>query len=128
VRLLIDTQALLWWLKGERSLSAAARRAIANTTHVRFFSVAGAWELTIKCSTGKLKLAVPAGRLLAVHLPVNRTEILGLTLNDLVRLESLPWHHRDPFDRLMAAQALERSLHIVSSDPMFDRYGVERIW
>lgn len=128
MRLLVDTQALLWWLRDERRLSSRARRAIAQVEHVRFFSVAAAWELTIKCSTGKLKLAVPVGRLLAEHLPVNHTEILGVTLNDLVRLESLPWHHRDPFDRLMAAQALERGLHIVSSDAVFETYGIDRIW
>jgi PIN domain nuclease of toxin-antitoxin system len=128
VRLLIDTHALLWWLKDDHQLSASARRAIAGTEHVRFFSVAGAWELTIKCSTGKLKLALPAGRFLSEHLPLNQTEMLGITLNDLVRLESLPWHHRDPFDRLIAAQALERSLTIVSSDPIFHEYGVDRIW
>lgn len=128
MRLLIDSQTFLWWLRDERRLSSRARRAIAQVEHVRFFSVASAWELTIKCSTGKLKLAVPVGRLLAEHLPVNQTEMLGITLNDLVRLESLPWHHRDPFDRLMAAQALERGLHIVSSDPIFETYGIERIW
>lgn len=128
MRLLIDTQALLWWLKDDPLLSPAARRAIANRDHGRFFSVAGAWELTIKCSTGKLKLAVPAGKLLAEHLPVNQTEVVGITLDDLVRVESLPWHHRDPFDRVMAAQALERGMHIVSSDAVFDRYGIERIW
>lgn len=76
----------------------------------------------------KLKLAVPVGRLLAEHLPVNHIEILGLTLNDLGRLESLPWRHRDPYNRLMAAQALERGLHIVSSDGVFETYGIDRIW
>jgi PIN domain nuclease of toxin-antitoxin system len=127
-RLLLDTQALLWWLKDERQLSAAARRAIAHVEHLRFFSIAGAWELTIKCSTGKLKLAVPVGRLLIEHLPANRIDLLGVTLSDLIRLESLAWHHRDPFDRLMAAQAIGRGLTIVSSDAIFDQYGVDRLW
>jgi PIN domain nuclease of toxin-antitoxin system len=128
VALLIDTQALLWWLADDRRLSGAARRAIARQDDTRFFSVAGAWEMTIKCSNGKLTLTVPAARLLAEHLPLNRTEMVAITLGDLERLESLPWHHRDPFDRLMAAQALERRFDIVSSDAVFEDYGVTRIW
>lgn len=127
-KLLIDTQALLWWLKDDPQLSAAGRRAIADTANTRRFSIAGAWEMAIKCSIGKLKLAVPAATLLAEHLPFNRIEMLALTLSDLGRLEELPWHHRDRFDRVMVAQALERDLAIVSSDGAFDAYGVERLW
>lgn len=127
-KLLIDTQALLWWLKDDPQLSAAARLAIAASANTRRFSIAGAWEMAIKCSIGKLTLDAPAAALLADHLPLNRIEMLGVTLGDLGRLEALPWHHRDPFDRLMAAQALERDLTIVSSDDAFDAYGVERIW
>lgn len=126
--LLIDTQALLWWLADDRRLSGRARRAIGRQDETRFFSVAGAWEMAIKCSTGKLTLTVPSARLLAEHLPLNRTEMVGITLSDLIRLESLPWHHRDPFDRLMAAQAIERRFSIVSSDAVFEDYGVARIW
>jgi PIN domain nuclease of toxin-antitoxin system len=128
VRLLIDTQALLWWLKDDPQLSAPARRAMADTVNSRRFSIAGAWEMAIKCSIGKLRLDVPAATLLTEHLPLNHIEMLALTLSDLGRLESLPWHHRDPFDRVMAAQALERDLAIVSSDDAFDAYGVERLW
>lgn len=84
--------------------------------------------MAIKCSTGKLSLDVPAASLLIEHLPRNQIEILGVTLSDLARLESLPWHHRDRFDRLIAAQALERSLQLVSSDAVFDSYGVHRVW
>ena len=127
-RLLLDTQAWLWWLKDDRRLSAAARRAIANVESARYFSIAGAWELTIKCSIGKLTLALPVGRLLTDHLAANRTDLLGITMADLIRLESLAWHHRDPFDRLMAAQAIERGLSIVSSDEVFEKYGVDRVW
>lgn len=128
MRLLIDTHALLWWLRDERQLSRTARRAIAEAESPRFFSVAGAWELAIKCSTGKLKLSVSAGKLLDEHLPLNGAALLGMTLDDLIRLESLPFHHRDPFDRMMAAQAIERDLTIASADPVFEKYGVKRVW
>jgi PIN domain nuclease of toxin-antitoxin system len=116
-----------WWLKDDPQLSAAARRGIADAANTRRFSIAGAWEMAIKCSIGKPALDVPAPTLLAEHLPLNRIEMLGLTLRDLGRLEALPWHHRDPFDRVMAAQALERDLTLVSSDDAFDAYGVERL-
>jgi PIN domain nuclease of toxin-antitoxin system len=112
----------------ERRAAVVGRRPASNSARLRFFSIAGAWELTIKCSTGKLKLAVPVGRLLTEHLPANRIDLLGVTLSDLIRLESLAWHHRDPFDRLMAAQAIGRGLTIVSSDAIFDQYGVDRLW
>ena len=115
-------------MKDQPRLSRAAREAIADPGNARLLSAAAAWELAIKASTGKLKLTLPAGRLLAEQLPLNHIELLGTTFGDLERLESLPFHHRDPFDRMMAAQALERGLAIVSSDPIFERYGINRIW
>ena len=128
MRLLLDTHAALWWIGDDKRLPAAARRTIAKAEAVRFLSVASAWELSIKSSLGKLRLPGPVGKFLEEHLPVNRIELLTITFADLTRVESLPFHHRDPFDRLIAAQALERDLAIVSPDRAFDKYGVKRIW
>ena len=128
MKLLLDTHTVLWWIADDKRLSAPARRAIARAEAVRWLSIASAWELTIKSSLGKLKLPHPAGRFLDEHLPLNRIEMLAITVPDLTRVEVLPFHHRDPFDRLLAAQALERDLAIVSADPIFERYGVKRIW
>src|SRR5204863_5971 len=83
-----------------------ARRAIARPDSVRLFSLASAWELTIKSSLGKLRLPLSAGKFLEEHLPVNRIELLPITFGELTRVEVLPFHHRDPFDRMIAAQAL----------------------
>jgi PIN domain nuclease of toxin-antitoxin system len=128
VRLLLDTHAALWWINDDTRLSAAARRAIARQDSVRLLSVASAWELTIKSSIGKLRLPLPAGRFLEEHLPINRIELLPITFGELTQVEALPFHHRDPFDRMIAAQALERDLAIVSVDPVFERYGLKRVW
>jgi PIN domain nuclease of toxin-antitoxin system len=128
VQLLLDTHAALWWIGDDKRLPPSARRAIAKAEAVRFLSAASAWELSIKSSLDKLRLPLPAGRFLEEQLPLNRIELLAITLADLTRVESLPFHHRDPFDRLIAAQALERGLAIVSTDRIFEKYGVKRIW
>ena len=128
MRLLLDTHAALWWFSDDRRLSATARRAIAKPDTVRLLSIASAWELTIKSSLGKLRLPLPAGRFLEEHLPINRIELLAITLGELTRVEALPFHNRDPFDRIIAAQALERDLAIVSADLIFKKYGVKRVW
>jgi len=128
VRLLIDTQAVLWWINDDERLSTSAKRAIAKPASTRLLSMASAWELAIKSSLEKLKLPLPVGKFLETHLPINRIELLAPTFGDLTRVEALPFHHRDPFDRLIAAQALERDLTMVSSDPTFEKYGIDRIW
>jgi PIN domain nuclease of toxin-antitoxin system len=128
VRLLLDTHAALWWIGDDKRLPASARRTIARAKSVRFFSVASAWELSIKSSLGELQLPNPSGKFLEEHLPANRIELLAITFGDLNRVEGFPFHHGDPFDRLIAAQALERDLAIVSADRVFDAYGVKRIW
>ena len=128
MKLLLDTHAALWWIADDKRLPATARRVIANANAARLLSIASAWELAIKSSLGKLKLPKPVGRFLGEHLPLNRIEMLAVTVPDLTHVEILPFHHRDPFDRLLAAQALERDLTIVSADPIFERYGVKRVW
>ena len=124
MRLLLDTHAALWWLSGDAQLPAGARRAIAAAENVRLFSVASGWEIAIKTSLGKLRLPRPVDAFLEEHLPVNRIELLAITLGDLKRVESLPFHHRDPFDRMMIAQAIEEGLTIVTRDRAFRAYGV----
>ena len=128
MRLLLDTHTALWWMGDDKRLPASTRRTIAKSEAVRFLSVASGWELSIKSSLGKLRLPRAAGRFLEQQLPLNRIELLAITFADLTRVESLPVHHRDPFDRLIAAQAIERDLPIVSADRVFDQYGVKRIW
>lgn len=126
--LLLDTQAFLWWVTDDARLSARARTAIASRTAECLLSVASCWEMAIKASLGKLTLAAPLERFLSEQLGVNEIALHPIAFAHAVHVARLPFHHRDPFDRLIAAQALCDGLTIVSSDPMFRRYGVKRIW
>lgn len=128
MRLLLDTHALLWWVADEARLSRRARAAIAVSGNECLVSAATAWELAIKVSLGKLSVDGELSRFLAEQLAVNRFRALPVEVAHAVRVTRLPFHHRDPFDRLLAAQALEEGASVVSADAVFSRYGVKRIW
>jgi PIN domain nuclease of toxin-antitoxin system len=126
--LLLDTHAFLWWVDGAPRLSKRARAAIGRPGEQCVVSLASCWEMAIKISLGRLKLTSPVDRFVAEHMAANGFEPLALTLSHAARVATLPFHHRDPFDRLLAAQALDESLAIVSADRIFTRYGVTRVW
>ena len=126
--LLLDTHVLLWFLKDDPQLSRAAKAAIENPANRKLVSVATCWEIAIKAGLGKLKLDEPAGGLLARELAANSFELLSISLEHATAVESLPPHHKDPFDRLLIAQALAESLSLVSADSQLDAYGVTRVW
>jgi PIN domain nuclease of toxin-antitoxin system len=128
VRLLLDTHAFLWWVAGGGELSRKARSAIgrsANTCHV---SVASAWEIAVKVSLGLLRIDAPLERFVPEQLAANGFLPLAIDLRHTARVANLPFHHRDPFDRLLVAQALTEELTIVTADRIFARYGVKRVW
>jgi PIN domain nuclease of toxin-antitoxin system len=93
-----------------------------------FVSFASFWEIAIKFSLGRLGLPVAPERYLPEQMSLNGFEQLEISFRQIMRCASLPWRHRDPFDRLLVAQAQEEELAIVSRDPCFDAYGIERIW
>jgi len=128
VRLLLDTHAFLWWVGEDAKLSRAARDAIGDGANECYFSMASAWELAIKVSLGKLTVNGRLDRLLPEQLAANGFETLHIEVDHVARVASLPFHHRDPFDRLLVAQALAEDLAIVSADLVFRRYGVRRVW
>ena len=128
MRLLLDTHSFLWWVQDERALSAKARVAIADPDNECLLSLASCWEMAIKLSLGKLKLPVAIERFIPEQLTANGFRQLDIGFRHVARVATLAFHHRDPFDRLLAAQALEDDLTIVSSDAVFRRYGVKRIW
>jgi PIN domain nuclease of toxin-antitoxin system len=128
MNLLLDTHAFLWFMEGNERISQRARAEIEAADGVSALSVASAWEMAIKSSLGKLDLAKPLGELLPPLLADAGIELLPIEIADLARVATLPFHHRDPFDRLLAAQALERGFTIVSVDEAFDAYGVARLW
>jgi len=128
VKLLLDTHTLLWFLGGDPRLSPAARTAIEDLANQRFFSIAGARETAIKVSLGKLALSAPFEKLIPAQLQANGIELLPIGIDHVRTLISLPFHHRDPFDRMIIAQAAVEKATLVSADEAFDSYGISRIW
>ena len=128
MRLLLDTHTLLWWLDGDRRLSRRARSAIAVADAVVLVSAASAWEITTKARLGKLPGAADVAADVAGCLASQRFASLDITVLHAQRAGHLPGPHRDPFDRMLIAQAHIEDLPIVTNDPVFDAYGVLRIW
>ena len=128
MRLLLDTHAFLWWLAGSRRLSRSARRAIEDEANDVLVSAASAWEITTKHRLGKLPEADPVVLDISGTIASQRFEELPISVDDAGRAGRLPGPHRDPFDRVLAAQALARDLVVVSTDAVFDRYAVRRLW
>lgn len=126
--LLLDTHALLWWVEDDPRLSAEARNRIAQRVMPCHVSVATVWEVAIKSSLGKLKLAKSVGDYFAQHMAASDFRLLPIGIEHAARVEWLPFHHRDPFDRLLAAQALHEDYGLVSRDAVFDGYGIARVW
>lgn len=128
MRVLLDTHVFLWWVEGNRALPVKARAALADRNNECLFSLVSVWELAIKTGLGKLKLALPVQRYVVEHVAANGFQMLDIRMAHVGRVESLPAHHGDPFDRLLIAQALEEKLPVVTADPVFREYGVKRIW
>ena len=128
MRLLLDTQAFLWWVEGVRPLGRRAKTAIADPNTEVFLSIASAWKLAIKVSLGKLRLPKPVDRFLLEQLSINGFAVLEASLRHVSRVADMPFHHRDPFDRVLIAQSLIEEIPIVSNERVFDAYGVNRIW
>jgi len=127
-RLLLDTHAFLWWIADDARLSKRARAAIANRTTECFVSLASCWEMAIKVSLDTLTVAAPVEQFVPRQLSANGFGLLRIEFARVAHVERLAFHHRDPFDRLLVAQALIEDLAIVSADPVFRRYGVKRVW
>jgi PIN domain nuclease of toxin-antitoxin system len=128
VRLLLDTHAFLWWLDGDRRLSLKARRAIARETNTIVVSAASAWEITTKARIGKLPGALEVAADVAGCVAAQGFMPLDITLLHAQRAGNLSGDHRDPFDRMLIAQAQLEDVALVSDDDVFDRYGVRRFW
>jgi PIN domain nuclease of toxin-antitoxin system len=128
VKLLLDTHAFLWWVEGTPALGRRARIAVTNPDNEVFFSIVSCWELAIKLRLGKLRFTRSLARFIPEQLTLNGFSLLGLEFRHVAGVADLPFHHRDPFDRLLAAQALQDQLAIVSADRVFRKYGVAVVW
>ena len=128
MRTLLDTHALLWWLVGSERLSQTAKRTISDEANDVLISAASAWEIATKYRLGQLPAAEALARNFAGTIADQGFDELAVTVEDAVRAGSLPGPHRDPFDRMLIAQALARDLVLISNEECFDPYGVSRLW
>ena len=127
MKALLDTHVFLWGIAGDRRMSQKARDLFAGPSDL-FLSFASIWEILIKAQSRKLSFAEPAGSYVVRKLTDNRIETLPIQLDDLFAYENLDLHHRDPFDRMLIAQAVRVNMPIVTADPVFSRYPVKVIW
>jgi PIN domain nuclease of toxin-antitoxin system len=128
MRLLLDTHTLLWWLDGDRRLSRRAKAAIGDEDNRVLVSAASAWEITTKARLGKLPGAIDVAADVAGAVASQRFESLDLSILHAQKAGRLPGSHRDPFDRMLAAQSQLEDIPIVSNDAVFDTFGVGRVW
>jgi PIN domain nuclease of toxin-antitoxin system len=128
LRLLLDTHALLWFTLGDPLLSSTALALINDASNDKLVSPASYWEIAIKVSIGKLALHSSHEDFIDRAIRQNGFDILPVEPRHTGRVAVLPFHHKDPFDRLLIAQALTDDIAIVGVDPIFDRYGVKRLW
>jgi PIN domain nuclease of toxin-antitoxin system len=128
VTLLLDTHTLLWFLQADPALSTTAKALIEDPANRKLVSIASCWEIAIKAGLGKLKLVEPASVFLARELPANNFDLLPISLAHATAVETLPQHHKDPFDRLLVVQSQIEGIPLVSVDKSFDAYGVTRLW
>jgi PIN domain nuclease of toxin-antitoxin system len=126
--LLLDTHTFLWFCQDDPRLSAAAKALIEDPANRKLLRVGSCWEIAIKAGLAKLALGEPSVTYLASALGRTGFELLAITLQHATGVEGLALHHRDPFDRLLVAQALAEMIPIVSADVAFDPYGVRRLW
>ena len=128
MKLLLDTHALLWFIGNDPQLSVTARESIENPAQEKFVSAASLWEIAVKLSLGKLKLPRAFGEVFPQQLEINGFESLPISCAHLNQLVLLPFHHRDPFDRLLVAQALADDMTLITRDPEFVKYPAKISW
>jgi PIN domain nuclease of toxin-antitoxin system len=128
VKALLDTHTFLWWISDDARLSARVKRLIADPKSDIIVSYGSLWEMTIKIQKGALKVPGNSVAFLLSEMEKNAFRLLPLRSEHLLRLESLKAHHRDPFDRLLIAQAMEEDIPMLTKDSHFHNYPVKVIW
>jgi len=128
MRLLLDTHTFIWFFKGNPKLNNQIRVLIEDESHEKLLSVASIWEMAIKQSTGKLSFRLPFEAFITQQLSINDFNLLDIRINHITIVATLPFHHRDPFDRLLIAQAMAEQIPILSADSAFDAYSINRLW
>ncbi len=127
MRMLVDTHALIWHFEDSPSLSPSARRSLNDPQNRLFISVVSSWELAVKASLGKLTLGSPVHEMIDVYVKRGAT-LLPMTPEHAMGVQTLPWHHRDPFDRMLITQALQEDLTFLTHDVLNRQYDVPHVW
>nr|VFJ60407.1 MAG: PIN domain nuclease, a component of toxin-antitoxin system (PIN domain) [Candidatus Kentron sp. DK] len=128
MKFLLDTHIFLWFIDANPKLSSSARQLIEDPVNERLLSVASLWEMSIKASIGKLRLALTFPEMVENHVDGNAIELLHVGPEHPETVRTLPFHHKDPFDRLIIAQSQSENIPVLSQDEIFDEYaGVQRI-
>lgn len=128
MRLLLDTHTFIWFVIDSDQLSMKVRRLIEDENNEKLLSIASVWKMAIKHSSGKLSFGLPFKEFIAQQLSLNSITLLNINLDYMYIVATLPLHHRDPFDRLLIAQAMVEKISILSADSAFDAYPIQRIW
>ena len=128
MRALLDTHTFLWFILDDTRLSPRAASIVSDTSNDIAVSPASLWEIAIKISLGKYSLNAPFDTFMEEQVARNRFEVLPILIRHLAALANLPFHHRDPFDRLLVAQAIIEGIPILSADAELDAYRVARLW
>lgn len=127
-RLLLDTHTLMWWTGESKQLPAKMRSLIAERTSEVFISVVSAWDMQIKAQIGKLTMHKPWSEVVHSQIMTNGFRLLDVELSQIEVLDTIPFHHKDPFDRLLIAQAMHEGLTLISDDAKFSAYPVSLLW
>jgi len=127
MNILLDTHTLIWFCEDDKKLPEKIKKEIENTENTIFISIASLWEMAIKISLKKLKLAIPLEEVIKL-LNENGISIIPIQTEHLLKVASFDFHHRDPFDRLIICQSLVEEMMIITIDEKFDMYGVRRLW
>ena len=125
---LLDTHTFLWFVTRDAKISGAALAVLRDPANTLLLSMASVWEMAIKVGLGRLPIPQPLDVFVPEQARRNRIDLLPISFAHAVRVATLPHHHRDPFDRLLVAQALVEDLPVVGRDAAFDAYGVRRVW
>ena len=128
MRILLDTHTLIWFFAGDSKLSATARILIEDEDNNKLVSIASTWEMAIKESKGHLNLSLPFEDYIRQKLSWEDFNLLNINLYHLNAIVTMPFHHKDPFDRLLIAQSMVEGIPILSKDSAFDAYSINRIW
>ena len=128
MKILLDTHTFLWFISGNPQLSNYAQQLIEDVSNKRFLSVVSLWEMSIKSSIGKLRIDMPFTQIFTEHVVNNAIQLLHISPEHLDYVRTLPFYHKDPFDRLIIAQGQSENISILSKDEVFKEYEVECIW